>query len=191
MLRPPAKSDMESWIALRSESADFLRKWEPEWPDDDLSPVGYMRRYRAYKQQAQTGTAKTFFLFKRSTDQLMGGLSLTRLRTGRGGHATLGYWMGERFAGRGHMSDAVPALVNHAFKRMRLGHVDAACLPHNYRSRHLLAKCGFQEIHHVPNYLEINGVLEDHVLLRRCAKTPEAVVAGYSKNTGLSRLPMV
>lgn len=191
LLRPPLRSDMHQWIKLRGDSSGFLRQWEPRWPDDDLSPHGYLRRLMAYKRHAQSGTARTYFLIRKADNELLGGISMTRMRPGRDGSATLGYWMGACHAGRGYMSAAVPAIVHHAFENMKLAHVDAACLPHNRRSRHLLVKSGFQEICRMPDYLEINGVMEDHILLRKVASMPCPGTVEYAKNAGISKLPMV
>src|SRR6185503_8576064 len=51
--------------------------------------------------------------------------------------ATIGYWMGERHAGRGYMSAAVRALAPFAFNALRLHRLEAACLPHNAASMRL------------------------------------------------------
>ena len=72
--------------------------------------------------------------------------------------------MGVHFAGRGHMSKAVPAILSHAFADLKLNRVEAASLPTNSRSMHLLEKCGFQREGYAREYLEINGKREDHVL---------------------------
>ena len=165
-LRSPRKSDMLQWIELRRCSSDFLRPWEPKWPDGDLTPAGYYHRLRIYDRQASSGSGKTFFLFDKTAETLLGGISLTRIQQGRLPSATLGYWMGKPHAGKGYMSIALPALLQHAFEDMKLDHVDAACLPHNLRSCGLLRKCGFDEMCRVSDYLEIDSKLEDHILLR-------------------------
>ena len=61
--------------------------------------------------------------------------------------------------------EAVPALVNYAFGHMDLLRVNAACVPSNARSIHLLEKCGFEQTGFAKAHLEINGVLEDHILM--------------------------
>ena len=79
LLKYPQRSDFGKWLKLRSDSSAFLTKWEPRWPSDDLTLMGYQRRLRSYAQQRQTGTGYTFFLFNGSTDELLGGLSLTKV----------------------------------------------------------------------------------------------------------------
>ena len=104
-LRHPRKSDMSQWIELRRQSTEFLKPWEPKWPEDDLSPVGFSRRLRIYNSQSSKGSGRTFFLFQDDGERLLGGISLTRIQRGRRSSATLGYWMGRPHAGKGH-SDA-------------------------------------------------------------------------------------
>lgn len=100
-LRAPNNNDFEQWLRLRTDSQDFLRPWEPRWPEDDLTTIGYRRRLKSYVHQKQTGSARTYFLFRRSDDQLIGGISLTRITHGVVRSATLGYWMGVHYAGHG------------------------------------------------------------------------------------------
>ncbi|MEM9329862.1 MAG: GNAT family protein [Pseudomonadota bacterium] len=163
-LRAPLRSDYEKWANLRLDSSDFLRKWEPKWPEDDLTVLGYQRRLRSYSQQRHNGTGYTFFLLDDQTNALLGGVSLTRITHGVSRSATLGYWMGVHHAGKGYMTKAVPAVLSHAFKDLKLKRVEAACLPNNARSIRLLEKSGFQREGYARQFLEINGKREDHLL---------------------------
>lgn len=163
-LRAPISSDFEQWLNLRTKSKGFLKPWEPLWPEDDLTSMGFRRRLKAYAQQKQNGTARTYFLFRRSDNQLMGGISLTRITYDTTRSAMLGYWMGADHAGKGHMKKSVLALLGFAFLNLRLKRIEAACLPSNETSINLLKKCGFREEGYAREYLEINGTREDHIL---------------------------
>jgi ribosomal-protein-alanine N-acetyltransferase len=55
-------------------------------------------------------------------------------------------------------------MLGFAFDRLQLHRVEAACLPNNAASRHLLARCGFREEGHARKYLCIDGKWQDHVL---------------------------
>ncbi len=163
-LRTPIVSDYNQWVTLRTKSKAFLKPWEPLWPEDDLSNIGFRRRLKSYSQQRQDGSAKTYFLFTRDGDQLIGGISLTRITYGITKSAMLGYWMGVNHAGKGHMRRAVPAIQNFAFNELKLERVEAACIPRNTTSINLLKKSGFEEEGYAREYLEINGKREDHIL---------------------------
>jgi ribosomal-protein-alanine N-acetyltransferase len=56
------------------------------------------------------------------------------------------------------------ALLPHAFQTLGLHRIDAACIPGNQPSRHLLLKFGFREIGEAKGYLKINGEWRDHLL---------------------------
>ena len=166
-LRAPTIADFDQWVQLRRESKAFLKPWEPLWPADDLSNIGYRRRIKSYNQTRNNGTARTYFLFKRDDNKLVGGISLTRITYGITRSAMLGYWMGVHHAGQGHMRKAVPAILDFAFRDLRLKRVEAACLPRNLTSINLLKKSGFKEEGYAREYLEINSVREDHILFAK------------------------
>jgi [ribosomal protein S5]-alanine N-acetyltransferase len=86
--------------------------------------------------------------------------------------ATIGYWMGERHAGRGHMTAAVKALVPFAFDRLNLHRLEAACLPHNAASMRLLEKVGFQREGLARGLVCINGRWQDHIRFALLADDP-------------------
>lgn len=104
------------------------------------------------------------FVFRRSDDQFLGAITLDNIRRGPAQMANLGYWIGEPFARQGYMSEAVEALVNHAFGSLDLSRVEAACLPKNTASRALLEKCGFKYEGVAQAYLQIAGRWRTHVL---------------------------
>ncbi len=164
VLRAPAIGDFEQWQKLRNESKLFLTPWEPRWPSDDLTKVGFQRRLRAYTKQRQSGWGRTYFLFDNQNDTLLGGISLTHITYGISRSANLGYWMGVHHAGKGYMKKTVPAILEYAFNDLGLNRIQAGCLPSNERSIHLLKSCGFLEEGYAREYLEINGTPEDHVI---------------------------
>ncbi len=62
------------------------------------------------------------------------------------------------------MSEAIEAVVHHAFQRMDLSRIEAACLPENMASRGVLEKSGFKYEGVAQSYLQINGRWRTHVL---------------------------
>ena len=163
-LRPPRRSDYEEWAALREASRAFLQPWEPSWPADDLSRAAFRRRLMAYARERSEGIAYRFLVFRIEDGALTGGLSLSNVRRGVAQTATLGYWAGEPFAGRGYTTAAVDAAVRFAFQRLNLHRVEAACVPENDRSARVLKKCGFQLEGRAADYLQIDGRWRDHCL---------------------------
>ena len=163
-LRPPLASDWRMWAEVRAESREFLEKWEPTWPADALSRLGFRRRIRLYQRDARADQAYAFFVFSGGDDQLVGGITYSNIRRGVTQSASAGYWVGKRFARQGVMAAAISLTVDWAFEEMGLHRVEAACLPENQPSADLLRKCGFTEEGYARRYLRINGRWQDHRL---------------------------
>jgi ribosomal-protein-alanine N-acetyltransferase len=164
VLRPAERTDFEAWSAVRSESRRFLTPWEPSWTSDALSRSAFRRRLARYAADWRGDQGYSLFVFRREDGQLMGGIGLTNVRRGVAETASLGYWMGERYAGRGYMKEALRLTLSFAFDRLQLHRIEAACLPTNAASRHLLTRCGFREEGYARKYLCIDGKWQDHVL---------------------------
>jgi ribosomal-protein-alanine N-acetyltransferase len=163
-LRPPAIADYPRWAELRSLSRAHLVPWEPGWARDELTRQSYRRRLRAYGHDARDDQGYSFFIVNGATDVLMGGLTLSNIRRGAAQIATLGYWIGAPFAGRGHMQEAVGIIVPFAFRALRLHRLEAASMTDNVASQHVLEKSGFLREGLARRYLKINGVWEDHLI---------------------------
>jgi len=164
LLRAPVIADYPQWAKLREDSRSFLAPWEPIWPADDLTKLAFRRRIRRYQREIRNGTGFPFFVFSPDGDTLLGGLTLSHVQRGVAQTAALGYWMGAPFAGRGHMSAAVRAVVIFGFETLHLNRIEAACLPHNNASIGLLEKVGFQREGYARKYLCIDGRWQDHLL---------------------------
>lgn len=162
-LRTPLLADYGPWAELRAESRAFLSPWEPTWPSDDLTRAAFRRRIRRYQGEIRSDDAYPFFIFA-PDDTLVGGVTLSNVKRGMTQSATLGYWMGRRYAGRGHMTEAVRALLPFAFETLRLHRLEAACLPTNAPSIQILQKLGFQREGLARGLVCIDGRWQDHVV---------------------------
>jgi ribosomal-protein-alanine N-acetyltransferase len=163
-LRPPIHADYTPWSALRAESRDFLTPWEPTWSKDHLTRKAFTNRVYWASRSIQTGTAVPLFLIRREDEALLGAITLDNIRRGPAQAGTLGYWVGERYAQNGYMSESIAAVVHHAFERLGLSRIEAACLPENAASRGLLERSGFKYEGVAQSYLQINGRWRTHVL---------------------------
>ena len=95
---------------------------------------------------------------------LVGGVTLSNIKYNAACSAEIGYWIGAPFLRRGFAIAAVFAIVAHAFTKLGLNRVEAACQPGNEPSRELLEKAGFHEEGYARDYLFINGDWRDHCL---------------------------
>jgi ribosomal-protein-alanine N-acetyltransferase len=163
-LRPPIHSDYRAWAALRRDSEEFLKPWEPTWASDHLSRKAFTNRVYWAQRSIANGTAMPLFLVRREDNGLLGAITLDHIRRGPAQSGITGYWIGEPFARQGYMREAIQAVVHHAFTVMDLSRIEAGCLPENNASRRLLELCGYKYEGVAQSYLQINGRWRNHVL---------------------------
>jgi ribosomal-protein-alanine N-acetyltransferase len=163
-LRHPVMGDYAAWAELRAMSRQHLTVWEPQWTRDELTRSAFRRRLRQYQRELRDDQGYAFLVFRQHDALLLGGLSISNVRRGVAQAASVGYWIGAPYVRRGHMTDAVKAIVPFAFGTLGLHRLEAACLPHNAASQRVLEKAGFRREGLARRYLKINGVWQDHDL---------------------------
>ncbi|MGZ2405974.1 GNAT family N-acetyltransferase [Rhizobium ruizarguesonis] len=169
LLRLPRYQDFNQWHRLRAESRKFLEPWEPTWRRDELTEGAYRARVVRGKQEYTSGQAVPLFIFLKGDMTLVGGVTIGYIRRGAAQSCMIGYWMGERHAGQGHMFAALQMVIPYIFTGLELHRIEAACIPDNTRSIRLLEKAGFQREGYLRGYLKINGQWHDHVMFSRLA----------------------
>jgi ribosomal-protein-alanine N-acetyltransferase len=174
-LRASEMRDYVEWAELREKSRSFLTPWEPLWPIDDLTRASFRYRVRRHAEEMARDEAYSFFIFREEDDALMGGLSFGHVRRGVSQAATLGYWMGEPYAGKGYMTRAVRAACAYAFEKRGFHRIEAACLPTNEPSKRLLERVGFKQEGYARAYLNINGQWRDHLLYALLETDPQPI----------------
>jgi ribosomal-protein-alanine N-acetyltransferase len=163
-LRLPQHADFRAWTTLRDQSAAFLAPWEPVWAPDHLTRKAFVSRVYWANRATGQGTALPLLLIRRGDAALLGAITLDNIRRGPAQAGTLGYWVGQAHARQGYMREAILAVVHHAFTRLDLSRIEAACLPENAASRGVLEKCGFKYEGVAQSYLQIAGRWRNHVL---------------------------
>lgn len=165
-LRAPRPSDYTAWRDLRRLSREFLKPFEPRWSESDLTQRVFASRLKRGREEARAGTDYSFFVFIREDgqEQLAGGITLSNIRRRAAQFVNLGYWMGQPYAGKGLMTEAVGLVVPFCFESLGLHRIHAAFLPDNMASRRVLEKNGFREEGFAEHYLQIDGKWADHVL---------------------------
>jgi ribosomal-protein-alanine N-acetyltransferase len=163
-LRYPAMQDYAAWAELRALSRQHLTPWEPQWARDELTRSSFRRRLRAAQREARDDLGYSYLIFAETPQRLVGGLNVSNLRRGIAQTASIGYWIGAPYTGRGLMTDAVRAVAPFAFSNLRLHRLEAACLPTNGASMRVLEKAGFRHEGRARQYLKIDGRWQDHSL---------------------------
>lgn len=168
ILRAGDPADWHAWRTLRDASRTFLTPWEPSWPSNALTYTYFCGLLRRYAREWRKGEGYNFLIFLKNSENregaLVGGISLNGIERGIAQMGTLGYWMGEAYAGNGYMGEAASLVCHFAFETLLLHRLQASCLPRNQPSISLLRRLGFEEEGYAKAYLQINGMWKDHIL---------------------------
>jgi RimJ/RimL family protein N-acetyltransferase len=85
--------------------------------------------------------------------------------TGPGARREIGYWLARPWWGRGLMSEAAGAVVDHAFEALALSAVTSGHFDGNHGSRRILEKLGFEVTGHAPLHSLSHGEALPHTEL--------------------------
>jgi len=81
--------------------------------------------------------------------------------------ATVGYWLGEQFWGRGIMTEVVTAVTDFCLDNFQLRRISAEVFSNNPASAHVLEKAGFTFEGRLKNNVMKDGQVLDSVLYAR------------------------
>jgi ribosomal-protein-alanine N-acetyltransferase len=142
-----------------------LAPWEPLRDEEFFTPSHQLSVIHSkLAQHAVRQEIPWVLLNGEDGERIIGAITLTGIVRGPFLNANLGYWVDKDFNGRGIGSAAVAFAVEFARVELGLHRVQAATLVHNEASRKVLRRTGFQEIGVAPQYLQIAGTWEDHLL---------------------------
>lgn len=139
----------------------WLNPWMPTVPEG-FSETDVRRGIFLENQEAKRGTRLDLGIFLRepptdgpnagnggknprrsSCGPLVGRIALHTVQWGIIRSAGVGYWIDQRHAGRGLMTEALATLVSFAFEEVRLHRIWAGIQPKNLRSKQLVERLGF------------------------------------------------
>ena len=163
--------------ALQSElmsNRSWLRPWEATSPD---GPVSFDMRLgiRRLLQQYRDGGGVPFVM--EYDGELAGQLNVWGIARGSLSSATIGYWVSERFAGRGITPTAVALATDVCFRELGLHRMEICIRPENRASLRVVEKLGFRYEGLRRRFIHIAGDWRDHyafALVRE--EVPEGVL---------------
>jgi ribosomal-protein-alanine N-acetyltransferase len=163
LLRPLTVGDARAWRDLRSRNAVWLRQWEATMPPDSgARPTTFRSLVRRLGRMARDGHALPFAI--EVDGEFAGQITVNNIVLGSARFCSVGYWIGEEYAGRGLVPLAVAMVIDHLFLTERLHRVEIAIRPENTNSLRVVEKLGIQRCGLAPRYLHIDGAWRDHVL---------------------------
>ncbi|HUF98555.1 MAG TPA: GNAT family protein [Ilumatobacter sp.] len=165
VLRPLAATDFPAWREVRLRNEAWLIPWEPQrnlsLPDPTRDRHAFEARCAARERERTTDHAYPFGVFV--DDELAGEVNINNVTRGALQSGTVGYWIDQRLAGNGYISEAVVVAMKYAFEQAQLHRLEICIVPRNMRSRRVVEKLGIREEGTALRFLEIAGTWEDHI----------------------------
>jgi ribosomal-protein-alanine N-acetyltransferase len=141
VLREPLETDAALLLAYHARNAARFAPWGPAPPGALSEHVSWIVWRR---EQSAGARARSFLAFDRAVPQQLAGLvNLDAIEREPEPSAMLSYSVDAAYEGRGYASEAVAAVVAHAFDALALVRLVAHYHPANERSGALLRRLGF------------------------------------------------
>ncbi|GAA1851385.1 GNAT family N-acetyltransferase [Microbacterium koreense] len=152
----------------------WLQPWEATSPDGGIS-FDMRSGIRRLLQQYRDGAGVPFVM--EYDGEIAGQLNVWGIARGSLSSATIGYWVSERFAGRGITPVSVALATDICFTDLRLHRMEICIRPENRASLRVVEKLGFRYEGLRRRFIHIDGDWRDHyafALVRE--EVPEGVL---------------
>ncbi|CAB5240255.1 unannotated protein [freshwater metagenome] len=167
-LAPLRLRDRKKWFEVRAHNRAWLAPWEATLPripsnsGQEESPLpSYFEMIRVLNREGREGRSISLVMWH--GDQLIGQITMGGIIYGalRGAH--IGYWIDQRYAGRGFTTQAVKLITAYGFSHLSLHRLEINLRPENEASRKVAQKAGYHLEGEKPRYLHIDGIWRDHI----------------------------
>jgi ribosomal-protein-serine acetyltransferase len=126
---------------LIDSNRDHLREWLP-WVDP-MRTIENLRNHIAYcKQNEVAGTDYPFAIM--FNGKIAGRIGIHYIHH-HNKIASLGYWLGDGYQGKGIMTKSCIALINHCFNELGMNRVEIKCATGNTKSAAIAEKLNFKK----------------------------------------------
>jgi ribosomal-protein-alanine N-acetyltransferase len=137
MIRPVQETDAGVTAPLVTPS---ISRWTATWPPS-ISVEGVLDRIKSAIEAQRVGQGIALAIIRKCDGALMGWVGLHRNRLDPKTWS-FGYWLGESFHGKGYMSEAMGAIIRHAWSQFDIEVIEALAQPENGASIAILQKQG-------------------------------------------------
>ncbi len=175
-LRPIRRRDGRAWTEAHDRNTAWLQPWEATVPPGGGSarpPATFVEMVADLRHQARAGRSLPWVVWYDPVDGvnpdrrhrvLAGQLTVSGITRGSAQWAQLGYWIDQRWAGRGIIPLAVALATDYCLGRLGLHRIEIVIRPENHNSRRVVEKLGFRGEGLRPGYLHIDGEWRDHLV---------------------------
>lgn len=125
---------------LIDSNRQHLREWLP-WVDP-MQTIDNLRNHISYCKQLQAAGTDFPFAIKYN-GKIAGRIGIHYIHQ-HNKIASIGYWLGDGYQGKGIMTRSCIALVNHCFNELGMNRVEIKCATGNNKSRAIAEKLHFK-----------------------------------------------
>lgn len=146
IIRPLNLSDYAAWCDSFSSMSAPQNKWDRK--NKEKSELTKSNFRKIIKSQQQLRSSDKFYdlaVFEKKSGKLIGTVAAMDVLRGLGQTAYLGYFIHNHFWGKGYGKEAVIAMINIAFKDIKLHRIEAGIEPSNRRSIMLARSIGLRK----------------------------------------------
>lgn len=126
------------------------------------TPMRTAMQFSAYLARCDRDDYEGLLVCRVSDDAIVGAFNLSQIVRGAFQSAYMGYQVFAPFQRQGYMSAAMPLVLRHAFRTLKLHRVEANIQPENRASLRLVRRVGFRKEGYSPRYLKIARRWRDH-----------------------------
>ena len=169
LLRPLRRSDEAAWNEVRSRNGRWTGPWDATRPPEGTDPGRtFPQMVGDFTRQAHEGRMLPWVIAYRSPDAaahvFAGQMSISGIAYGSARWAMAGYWVDQRWAGRGIVPTALAMATDYLFDGLLLHRLEVAIRPENVKSLRVVEKLGFRFEGTRPRYLHVDGDWRDHLM---------------------------
>ena len=155
----------------------WLQQWEATIPGG-VATFDMRVSIRRLLQQYRDGGGYPYVM--ECDGEIAGQLNIWGVARGSLSSATIGYWVSERFAGRGITPTAVAMATDTAFEQFGLHRMEICIRPENRASLRVVQKLGFRYEGVRRRYIHIDGDWRDHLAFALVKEdVPQGVLARW------------
>lgn len=179
-LRDLKKRDARKLQALLIKDRAWLSPWEATTPGIRY-PVDARDLISNLLYQQRKGSGLAFVI--EVDGELAGQINVANILYGSVSSASIGYWIGKDFAGRGAMPIAVALTIDHLFDELHLHRVEIDIRPENDASLRVVQKLQLREEGLKERFIHIDGQWRDHRIFAITAEERKGSMLGRLDNT--------
>lgn len=158
-IRPIRVRDARALEKELRDNRSWLRKWEATSPSGPVS-FDVKSSIRGLLQQSRGGSGLPFVI--EHAGEVAGQLNVSSMTYGSLASASVGYWVSERFAGKGLTPTAVALATDFCFFQLGLHRMEICIRPENAPSLRVVEKLGFRYEGLRRRFIHIDGDWRDH-----------------------------